>query len=123
MARFEEKNRTIEQLDVQLKKLHQSTEALVEYRKSLAGATLALSKSLGNMSESEENERLSAAIAGLSKVQEKVASVHNDQAAAEFFQLSELIKDYIGLVGAVRDVFHVRARTNQDDRVSTKFTD
>ena len=34
--RFEEKSRTINELDEQLQKLHFSTEALAEYRKNLA---------------------------------------------------------------------------------------
>ena len=33
--------------------------------------------------------------------------IHHDQAHADFYYLSELIKDYIGLVGAVKDVFQV----------------
>ena len=59
------------------------------------------------LSGSEENSGLSAAIAQMSSVQEKVAYIHNDQASAEFFQLSELIKDYVGLIGAVKDIMQV----------------
>ena len=29
------------------------------------------------------------------------------QATADFYQLSEMVKDYVGLVGAVKDVFQV----------------
>ena len=47
--RFEEKNQTFEQLDLQLRKLHASTEALSEFRKSLAQSTGSLSKSLGTV--------------------------------------------------------------------------
>jgi hypothetical protein len=36
LARFEEKSRTIHELDEQLQKLHFSTEALADYRKNLA---------------------------------------------------------------------------------------
>ena len=50
---------------------------------------------------------LSSAIAQLSTVQEKLEEVHYEQATADFYYLSELIKDYIGLVGAVKDVFAV----------------
>ena len=59
------------------------------------------------MSGSEENSALSSAIAQLSTVQEKLEEVHYEQATADFYYLSELIKDYIGLVGAVKDVFAV----------------
>ena len=65
------------------------------------------SKSLAVLSGTEENSGLSAAIAQMSSVQEKVAYIHNDQASAEFFQLSELIKDYVGLIGAVKDIMQV----------------
>ena len=68
---------------------------------------LIFSKSLAVLSGSEENSGLSAAIAQMSSVQEKVAYIHNDQASAEFFQLSELIKDYVGLIGAVKDIMQV----------------
>jgi len=110
---FEDKNGLIEQLELQLAKLHRSTESLVDYRRTLASNTLALSKSLAVLSGSEENSGLSAAIAQMSSVQEKVAYIHNDQASAEFFQLSELIKDYVGLIGAVKDIMQERVKAWQ----------
>jgi len=106
---FEEKNHTFEQLDLQLRKLHMSTEALADFRKSLAQSTGSLSKSLAILSGSEENSALSSAIAQLSTVHEKIEQIHYEQATADFYYLSELIKDYIGLVGAVKDVFQVLA--------------
>ena len=105
--RFEEKNNTIEQLETQLRKLHHSTESLVMYRKDLGYATNNMGKAMAILSVSEENSALSAAIAQLSSVHEKISSIHHDQASVEFYELSELIKDYLGLVGAVKDVFHV----------------
>jgi len=110
---FEEKSHTFEQLDLQLRKLHASTEALSEFRKSLAQSTGSLSKSLAILSGSEENSALSSAIAQLSTVQEKLEEVHYEQATADFYYLSELIKDYIGLVGAVKDVFAERVKAWQ----------
>jgi len=100
-------------LELQMGKLHRSTESLVDFRRTLAANTLALSKSLGLLSGYEENTGLSAAIAQMSTVQEKVAYIHNDQASAEFFQLSELIKDYVGLIGAVKDVMAERVKAWQ----------
>jgi len=110
---FEEKTNTIEQLENQLRKLHQATEALVWYRKDLGYATNNVSKSLAVLSGSEENSGLSAAIAQLSSVQEKIASIHQEQANVEFFELSELMKDYLGLVGAVKNVFNERVKAWQ----------
>lgn len=110
---FEEKNNTIEQLETQLRKLHQSTESLVIYRKDLGYATNNMGKTMAILSVSEENSALSAAIAQLSSVHEKISSIHHDQASVEFYELSELIKDYLGLVGAVKDVFHERVKAWQ----------
>jgi len=116
---FEEKNNTIEQLENQLRKLHQATENLVWYRKELGYATNNMSKSLAVLSGSEENSGLSAAIAQLSSVQEKIGSIHQDQANVEFFELSELIKDYLGLVGAVKNAFHERVKAWQTWQATT----
>jgi len=110
---FEDKNGMIEQLELQLRKLHASTENLVELRKGLAASTLGLSKSLAVLSGSEENSGLSAAVSQLSSVHEKIASVHNEQASAEFYELSELIKDYLGLIAAVKDIMHERVKAWQ----------
>lgn len=111
---FEEKNHNFEQLDQQLRRLHVSTEALADYRKSLAHSTGHLSKSLAILSGSEDNSELSGAIAQLSTVHEKIEQVHHEQAHADFYYLSELIKDYIGLVGAVKDVFQERVKAWQN---------
>ncbi|TRY76925.1 hypothetical protein TCAL_10147 [Tigriopus californicus] len=110
---FEEKNHSIEQLDQHLRKLHSATESLHEYRRTLAYHTGVLSKSLAVLSGLEENTELSGALAHLSGVQEKVEHVHGEQASADFYLLSELIKDYIGLVGAVKDVFQERIKAWQ----------
>ena len=39
--------------------------------------------------------------------------IHHDQASADFYYLSELIRDYIGLVGAVKEAFQVSQPTSQ----------
>ena len=88
-------------------KLHYSTESLAEYRRNLAISTGNISRSLAVLSGSEENSALSGAIAQLSTVQEKIEQIHMEQANADFYCLSEMIKDYIGLVGAVKEVFQV----------------
>merc|ERR1719192_652858 len=110
---FEEKSRTFEELALHLAKLHYSTESLAEYRRNLAISTGNISRSLAILSGSEDNSALSGAIAQLSTVQEKIEAIHHDQAHADFYYLSELIKDYIGLVGAVKDVFAERVKAWQ----------
>ena len=78
-TRFEEKSRYIQDLDEQLQKLHFSTEALADYRKSLAISAGHVSRSLAVISENEDNEALSGAIAQLAEVQKKMEQIHNDQ--------------------------------------------
>jgi len=110
---FEEKTATVESLDTQLRKLLVATEALVDYRKNIAGHTYSLSKSLGLLSSAEENSKLSAAIQQLSEVEEKVEKVHEQQAKDDFFLLSELVHDYIGIVASVREAFNERSKAWQ----------
>ena len=40
-------------------------------------------------------------------LQKNMEQIHHDQASADFYYLSELIRDYIGLVGAVKEAFQV----------------
>lgn len=107
---FEEKIQMIENLDIQLKKLLIATESLVDYRRGLSQHTSGLSKSLVILSGCEDNSKLAAALAQLADLEEKVESVHEEQAKADFFLLSELVKDYIGIVGAVKDVLSERVK-------------
>ena len=107
---FEEKTVTIENLDNQLRKLHVATEAMVEYRKTLSGHTYSLSKSLAMLGSAEDNSKLSAALAQLAEVEEKVEKVHEQQAKDDFYLMSELVRDYVGIVGSVREAFQVRQK-------------
>ena len=104
---FEEKTVTVENLDNQLRKLHVATEAMVEYRKTLSGHTYSLSKSLAMLGSAEDNSKLSAALAQLAEVEEKVEKVHEQQAKDDFYLMSELVRDYVGIVGSVREAFQV----------------
>ena len=45
---------------------------------------------------------LSRALSHLAEVEEKVEQVHVEQANGDFFQLSETIRDYVALLGAVK---------------------
>jgi len=110
---FEEKTVVIDNLDLKLRKLLVATESLVEYRKTMSGHTYSLSKSLGMLGSAEDNSKLSAAISQLAEVEEKVEKVHEQQAKDDFFLLSELVRDYIGLVGSVKDAFNERVKAWQ----------
>lgn len=43
----------------------------------------------------------------------QVEALHVEQANTDFFILCELLKDYLGLLGAVRDAFHERTKLFQ----------
>ena len=45
---------------------------------------------------------LSRALSHLADVEEKVEQVHVEQANGDFYQLSETIRDYVALLGAVK---------------------
>lgn len=109
-AWFEEKHTQVENLDIHLKKLHASVEALVVYRKELAVSTGTFAKSCAMLGNAEEHTALSRAMSQLAEVEEKIDQVHMDQADRDFYVLAELIKDYISLVGAVKDAFRMRVK-------------
>lgn len=111
---FEEKTQQIEGLDGQLRKLLLSVETLVIGRKDLASLTSAFAKSAAMLSNCEEHTSLSRALSQLAEVEEKVESLHNEQANTDFSVLCELLKDYVALVGAIRDVFHERVKVYQN---------
>uniref|UniRef100_A0A1B6FV78 Sorting nexin-2 n=1 Tax=Cuerna arida TaxID=1464854 RepID=A0A1B6FV78_9HEMI len=111
---FEEKIQHLESLDGQLRKLLISVETLVIARRDLAMLTSAFAKSAAMLSNCEEHTSLSRALSQLADVEEKVESLHNEQANTDFSILCELLKDYVAMVGAIRDVFHERVKVYQN---------
>ncbi|KAM7426884.1 sorting nexin-2 [Porites harrisoni] len=107
---FEEKQQQIETLDQQLKKLHQSIEMLFVQRKDLSSSTAAFAKSTAMLSNAEEHATLSRALSQLAEVEEKIEQLHLGQADSDFYVLAELLKDYIGLIQAVKASFNERVR-------------
>lgn len=110
---FEEKLGHVEALDAQLRKLHSNVEAMVTYRKELANLTNGVSRSAAMLSACEDHNSLSRALSQLADTEEKVESLHLEQANTDFYILCELLKDYLGLLGAVRDAFHERTKLFQ----------
>ncbi|XP_072166940.1 uncharacterized protein [Diadema setosum] len=108
---FEEKQHMIDSLDAQLKKLHASVESMVSGRKELANTTSSFAKSAAMLGNSEEHTALSRAISQLAETEEKIEALHSNQAATDFYVLSELLKDYIGLLAAVREAFREREKS------------
>jgi sorting nexin-1/2 len=117
---FEEKQQHIEMLDTHLRKLHASLETLITHRKDVAQSTGLLANGIALLGSAEENTTLARALAQLADVEEKVDIVHVDQADADYFIFAELVHEYVGLVQAIKEVFHERVKaykTWKDDEV------
>ncbi|BFY97232.1 hypothetical protein BsWGS_00271 [Bradybaena similaris] len=107
---FEEKQQQVEALDLQLRKLHTSIETLSQHRKELSLNTAAFAKSAAMLGNVEEHTALSRALSQLAETEEKIEVLHKDQSEADFYIMAELMKDYVALMGAVKDVFHERIK-------------
>lgn len=97
-----------------MQKLHGAIKALVIHRKELASLTGGVAKSAAMLSTCEEHTGLSRALSQLADVEEKVELLRSEQANSDLYILSETIKDYIGLFGAIKDVFHERVKVFQN---------
>jgi len=111
---FEEKQNQIETLDQQLRKIHIAAEQLVNLRKDVSINTSAFSKSCALLSNAEEHTGLSRALNRLAELEEKVEHIHTEQANVDFYLLSETLKEYIGLIAAVKAAFTQRGKVWQN---------
>lgn len=100
-------------MDQQLRKLYASVDALIHHRKELSSSTGAFAKSCAILGNCEEHTSLSCALSQLAETEEKVEHVYNEQINSDFMYLADLIKDYINLIGAVKDTFHQRVKVYQ----------
>lgn len=111
---FEDKINDIENIDLCLQKLHGALKTLVMNRRELATLTGSVAKSAAMLSPIEEHTGLSRALSQLTDVEEKVELLRSEQANSDHYILSETVKDYIGLLGANKDVFHERVKVFQN---------
>ncbi|XP_065337227.1 sorting nexin-2-like isoform X1 [Cloeon dipterum] len=111
---FEEKVQQVENLDAQLKNMLTRVEALVYQRRELSQCTASFGKSVAMLSNCDEHNSLSRALSQLAEVEERVEHVYAEQCNADFGILCELLKDYVALVGAIKDVFHERVKVYQN---------
>lgn len=110
---FEEKQHQIDILDQQLRKLHASVEGLIHFRKELTTSTGTFAKSAAMLGNCEEHTALSCALSQLAETHEKIEHLHTDQANNDFYHLSEPLRDYIALIGVVKELFHQRVKVYQ----------
>ncbi len=66
---------------------------------------------LGN---TEENKILSRALSQLSELEDRIEQLHATQADNDFNIFCELVRDYCGLMKAVKDSFYQRTKTWHD---------
>lgn len=111
---FEDKINDIENIDLCMQKLHGALKSLVLQRRELAALTGSVAKSAAMLSPIEDNTGLSRALSQLTDVEEKVELLRSEQANSDHSILSETVKDYIGLLGANKDVFHERVKVFQN---------
>lgn len=110
---FEEKIQEVDNLDHNMQRLHSAIKALVAHRRELGQLTCGVAKSAAMLSTCEEHTGLSRALSQLADVEEKVELLRSEQANSDLYILSETLKDYIGLFGAIKDVFHERVKVFQ----------
>ncbi|XP_008309966.1 sorting nexin-1a isoform X2 [Cynoglossus semilaevis] len=112
-AWFEEKLQEVESSDQQFRKLHTLVESLVVHRKELSSNTASFAKSTAMLGSAEDNTALSRALSQLAELEDKMEQLHQDQATNDTFCFSELIADFIRLLGAVRSSFDQRMKAWQ----------
>ena len=82
-------------------------------RRELALATGSFAAATSALATTEDSNNLSKALSNLAIVEEKVEKVQHRQADADHLHLFELFKDYVGLMGAVRDALTERQKAFQ----------
>ena len=110
---FEDKIVQLDALESQLKKLYTLTEALAFSRREMAIATGQFAASASILATTEDSSNLSRALGHLAKTEEKLEIIQHKQADADYLQLFELIKDYVALMGAVKDALTERQKAFQ----------
>lgn len=68
----------------------------------LAISTASFAKSTAMLGNCEEHTSLSRALSQLAEVEEKIEQLYSKQASDDYFLLSELIRDYVCLISAVK---------------------
>lgn len=72
------------------------------YILELASNTAAFAKSAATLGNAEEHTALSRALAQLSEAFEKVEGLHQEIANSDFFNVSEVIADYIRIIAEIK---------------------
>ncbi|CAH2089693.1 unnamed protein product [Euphydryas editha] len=111
---FEERCARIESLESGLRRLCGACEALAGERRELAARAHDAARAIAAAAAADPHAPLSRALSHLSDLHEKIEHLRNEQANTDFYVLTEHIKDYLGLIGAIKDVFHERVKVFQN---------
>ncbi|CAH0401390.1 unnamed protein product [Chilo suppressalis] len=111
---FEERSSRVEGLDTCLRRLAGACEALAHERRELAARTHDAARACAALSGADPHAPLSRALSHAADLHEKVEQLRMEQSNTDFFVLTEHIKDYLGLIGAIKDVFHERVKVFQN---------
>ncbi|XP_026490600.1 sorting nexin-2 [Vanessa tameamea] len=111
---FEERCARIESLESGLRRLCGACEALATERRELAARAHDAARAVAAAAAADPHAPLSRALSHLSDLHEKIEHLRNEQANTDFYVLTEHIKDYLGLIGAIKDVFHERVKVFQN---------
>ncbi|XP_063713544.1 sorting nexin-2-like [Symsagittifera roscoffensis] len=107
---FEMKLVHVENLENQLNKLAVNIEGLVQTRQHLSGHSATFAKSVAMLGNTEEHTVLSRALSQLSELEERIEHLHANQSQHDYDLFCELVRDYCGLLKAVRETFGQRAK-------------
>ena len=83
---------------------------LILFLLDLTLTTKEFSKGTAILANSEEQLNLSRALSQLGEIYEKIDMIYAEQANSDYFMFGELIKDYIGLLDNIKEVFHARCK-------------
>ena len=89
-------------------------ETLYGWRKDLAVSTKDFAKSAAVLAHAEEHINLAKSLSQLGDLYEKVDELQVAQSHSDFFIITELARDYIGLLTSIREVFDQRIKVFQN---------
>lgn len=110
---FEEKYVFVVELQNHFKILYNQMNSVFQQRREAAQTLRHFSTVLNHLAHVEEHAVLSSALVDLANVEEKFDQLNNEKSLREYSTLSELVKEYIGLLAMVQMSFDERIKTHQ----------
>lgn len=110
---YEMKLTQIDTLEMHLKKLHSAIETLVNEKRNLCNSGGKLASNLALLSQAEDNTAVASAISQLSELEHKLQNLNEDQWKIDYFIIGELARDYISLIGSIKNCFGIRIKSFQ----------